>query len=338
MTRPLVAIDDGYAQIKLFGDNPAGGDPIRLSFRTSVRSGRGGLTSMDGGSSDSYRTEEGEEFTVSDSVAGENTQFDSFHTSTMNRVLVQHGLLKGGYGGLEVDLITGLPVADYFSSGEMDEAKIEAKTANLLKGLERIGRATPLARIANVEIGCQAVAAWVDYALDDDLENKVDLSKRIAIVDIGGRTTDIAVVVNGSQIDHDLSGTANVGVLDVYKALQHSIRARFGIRDAFPIAMLDKAVRAKTLELWGNDEDVSDLVAAAIAEIVPKVEREIERRLGDAASIFKVVFVGGGGALFRDIPERRLRNGHLPDDPEFSNARGLWKFSRLREKLASDAA
>lgn len=340
MTTPLVAIDDGYAQTKLYGDNPNGGAPIRLSFRTSVRSGRYGLTSMDGGSTDAYRTEEGEVFTVSDSVAGENTQFDSFHISTMNRTLVNHALSKAGYGGHEVNVVAGLPVSDFFLNGETNQGKIAEKTANLHKGIERVGGKTPLATIADVTIGCQAVAAWVDFVLDDQLEytlREQDLQKRIAIVDIGGRTTDIAVVVGGSQIDHSQSDTANIGVLDVYKALLAGIRTKFDIRDDFPTAVLDRAVRTGKIELWGEDQDVADLVEKAVAEIAGKVQREVERRIGDAASIFKVVFVGGGGALFASLPQS-MRNGHLPDDPEFSNARGLWKFARLREKLAAEAA
>lgn len=335
MTKPLVAIDDGYAQIKVFGDNPKGGAPISLSLRTSVRAGRFGLASLAGAATDAYQTEEGEDFTVSNDVAGENTQFDSFHTSTMNRVLVQHALSKAGYGGMEIELMTGLPVADYFTRDSIDEAKIEAKRANLQKGVKRIGGGD-LTRIAEVDVGCQAVAAWVDYALDDDLEFRIDASKRVGIIDIGGRTTDIAVIVNGSQIDHQQSGTANVGVLDVYKALMQSIRSKFGIKDDFPTAALDAAVRSGTIELWGKEEDIRDLVKGAVAEIGGKIEREIERRIGNAASLSAAVFVGGGGALFKDIPSR-MRNGVLPQDPEFANARGLWKFSRLQRKNAAAA-
>lgn len=333
---PLVAIDDGYAQIKIFGDNPDGGEMIKSTFRTSVRPGRYGLNSLNGEASDAYRADEGEEFTISDLVGGENTQFDSFHVSPMNRVLVHHGLAIAGYAGTSVDLITGLPVADYFNRDERNDRQIEAKRTNLLKGVTRLGSDKPLATVANVSVGCQAVAAWVDYALDDDLQMRIDPRRGVAIVDIGGRTTDIAVVMGGTRIDHAQSGTQNVGVIDIYNGLSEAIRSKFEIRDNIPHADLDRAVREKVIHLWGADQDVSDLVTKAVAEVSNKIDREIERKLGSAATLAAVVFVGGGGALLKDIPAR-MRNGVLADDPEFANARGLWKFARL-ERRKQEAA
>lgn len=331
MTTPfLVAIDDGYAQIKVYGDNPAGGAPVRQVFRTSVRSGRYGLSTLEGESKGAYHTEEGEDFTVSDQVAGENTQFDGFHTSSMNRALVHHGLSVAGYDGLEVELTTGLPVADYFLGEGTDDAKIEAKRKNLLAGISRAGRKDiPMPVVKGVDVGCQAVAAWFDYVFDDNMERRADPSQSIAIIDIGGRTTDVAVVVGGSQIDHAQSGTQNTGVLDVYKSLRDLVRKEFDIKDEIPLATLDRAVRTGTIRLWGDEQPIEALVAKALADIEGRIGREVQRRIGSAASLGAVVVVGGGGALFQNVA-KTFRNGALVEDPEFANARGLWKVSRLR--------
>jgi Actin-like ATPase involved in cell division len=326
----LVAIDDGYAQIKVFGDNPDGGAPVRHVFRTSVRSGRRGLTTMEGKSTGSYHVAEGEDFTVSEEVAGENTQFDGFHTSPMNRALVYHGLSSAGYDGRDVGLITGLPVADYFVGEGTNDAKIEAKRANLLAGISRgVGSSDPMPVVRGVDVGCQAVAAWFDHVFDDNLELRADAAQSIAIVDIGGRTTDVAVVVGGRQIDHAQSGTENIGVLDVYKALRDLVRKEFDISDEIPLATLDKAVRNRTIRLWGDERPIDELVTKALADIEGKIRREVQRRIGSAAALGAVVVVGGGGALFQSVSQN-FRNGKLTEDPEFANARGLWKVSRLR--------
>lgn len=324
---PIVAVDDGYAQTKLVGQSPTGEGLVSVVIRSSVRPGRYGLSSLGGArSSGSYRTEEGEDYTVSDDVEGESTQFDGFHTSPLNRVLVNHALATAGYGGMQVRVIAGLPVADFFLDGGLDKEKIEAKKLNLSKGVSSTS-AGKVATLSDIRIGCQAIAAFVDYLLDDDLNERDVPKKTIAVVDIGGRTTDIAVVKGGNSFDESKSGTTNLGVLDVYELISRSIRTKFGTRDKYPLAVLDSAVRERKVVLWGEEHDLSEEVDAAVREQEVKIAREVERRLGSASAVDKVVFVGGGAALFSNV-SAHFRNGVIAPDPEFANARGLFKYAR----------
>jgi plasmid segregation protein ParM len=324
----LAAVDDGYAQTKLYGENE-NGEIVKFRMRSSVRPGRYGLGAISGtGSVGLYDTEDGP-FTVSEDVEAENTQFDGFHLSTMNRVLVNHALVSAGYGGRDVDVITGLPVADFFINGLKDEEKVGQKRDNLLKSVS-LTSGGKVPGIKDVQVGCQAVAAWVDYALDDDVKERVEINGAVAIVDIGGRTTDVATVISGQSVDHARSGTANIGVLDVYKAVEAAITAQFKIRDRFPINDIDQAVRTGSIHLWGKSNDVSALVQGVIREHESKIAREVERRIGSGAAMNAVVFVGGGSALFSKISQN-FPNGVMLDDPEFANARGLYKYSRYRK-------
>lgn len=325
----LVAVDDGYAQTKLFTIGPDG-STVKKVIRSSVRAGRYGVGSIDGsGFIGLYDTEDGP-FTVSDKIEGENTQFDAFHTSTVNRVLVNHALIEAGLGGREIKLITGLPVRDFFVDGTRDAEKIALKQANLMKPVRPGADHIMMASIHDVTVGCQAVAAWVDFAMNDDLEIRDDIDGAVAIVDIGGRTTDIATVINGESVDHRRSATDNTGVLDVYAALVNGIHTRFKIRDNFPIADMDSALRnpAKTFRLWGKDHDISDIIDTVLAEHESKLARIIDRVIGTGASINKVVFVGGGSALFPNLTKAFPHNGEMVEDPEFANARGLHKYAR----------
>jgi plasmid segregation protein ParM len=327
-TKPLlVAIDDGYAQTKVYGEK-TDGTIGKYHMRSSVRPGRYGVGSISGnGFLGLYETEEGQ-FTASEDVEAESTQFDNFHTSTMNRVLVNHGLVGAGYGGLPVDIITGLPVADFFGhDGGMDEEKIALKKTNLKKPVQLASGSNRVALINSIQVGCQAVAAYYDYALDDELNEVRDTDGAIAIVDIGGRTTDIATVIGGTRIDHARSGTANIGVLDVYSAVKLGIWARERIRDNFPINVIDKAVRDGKVKLYGEEQDISKIVDEVKSEYQAKLKREIERQISTAATMNRVVFVGGGAALFTDIADT-FRNGYVSPDPEFANARGLYKHAR----------
>lgn len=333
-TKPLlVAIDDGYAQTKVYGERPDG-TIGKYHMRSSVRPGRYGVGSISGdGFMGLYDTEEGP-YTASEDIESESTQFDNFHTSTMNRVLVNHGLVGAGYGGLEVDIITGLPVADFFGAdGAKDETKIALKKANLKKEVQLVSGSSKVAILKDIHVGCQAVAAYIDYALDDNLNEIRDVDGAVAIVDIGGRTTDIATVIGGSRIDHARSGTANIGVLDVYKAVKQGIWTQEKIRDDFPINVIDRAVREGFIKLYGQKMDVSKIVSDVVAEYQAKLAREIERRISTGAAMNAVVFVGGGSALFKGIATT-FRNGFMSDDPEFANARGLYKYVRYQNQEA----
>lgn len=327
----LVAIDDGYAQTKLYGE-AEDGSVIRFNMRSSVRPGRYGLGSISGvGSVGLYDTAEDGPFTVSEDVEAEDTKFDGFHVSPMNRVLVNHALVGGGYAGKDVSIITGLPVADFFLNGFKDDDKVAAKRANLLKKVNLTSGEETTASILDVRVGCQAVAAWVDFALDDNLAEREGIDGAVAIVDIGGRTTDVATVIGGQSVDHARSGTANIGVLDVYRAVEAAIGAKFKIRDRFPTKQIDDAVRHGKIRLWGKDQDVKEIVDEVVKEHESKIAREIERRIGSGAAMSAVVFVGGGSALFDRIPSL-FPNGKMAADPEYANARGLFKYARYQSK------
>lgn len=328
----LVAVDDGYAQIKLYGETPDG-KVVKHLNRSSVRSGRYGIGSVSGdGMVGLYETEVGP-FTVSDEIEAENTQFDGFHTSAMNRVLVDHALVtaeNGIYSDRDIQLVTGLPVGDYFSQGFRNEEKISLKTNNLLKPVKLLSGGTPPA-IKSVTVGCQAVAAWFDYALDDNLEVRNDIDGEIAIIDVGGRTTDIATVIGGHSVDHARSSTANIGVLNVYNDVSKGLNVMFDLRADLKLKLIDEAVRTGKIRIWNEIHDVSDLVNKVIAEYKDKIAREVERRINSGATMNAVVFVGGGSAAFSNIA-REFRNGVIIDDPEFSNARGLFKFAKYKAR------
>ncbi len=342
--RILVAIDDGYAQIKLWGMRPDGTGTQRRLIRSSIKSGKHGLVGMGAGEGGigAYKVEEGETFTVSDHVDGETTQYDGFHTSPLNRVLITHALHEGGYGGRDVELMVGLPVKGYYKvSNDVDVAKIDAKKANLVKGVRRVSSDAPPARLAAIDVGCQAVSAWVDHMLDDDLKPKGEMKGNVAIVDVGGRTTDIAMIVNDSgrpTINMSQSTTVNVGVLDVYNAFIEGVQAKHEVEsDGFTLAMQDAAVRERSLMLFGSPTDVGDVVDDAIAQVEGKIQRIIEGKLRGGAALRSIVFVGGGSALLKRLAEP-FRNGHMAPDPEFANARGLYKYrqlSRMRTKTAA---
>jgi len=327
----LCAVDDGYAQTKVFADPVTGDEPVRFSCRSSITLGRHALGSLsgDGEGIGLYQTEEGLQYTVSDMVKSDNLQFDGFHTSPVNRVLVNHALIEAGFGGKPVVLWTALPVGDFYHGADRNAGAINRKVANLRRRVTGIipGAGDP-PELVDIKVGCQAVAAALDFCLNDDLtERHADVS-RVAVVDIGGRTTDIALIINGGTFVPSRSGTENVGVLDVHRNLSRLVQERFETSDDYSTDFIDRCLRSGTARLWRRDHDIADLIARAVEEPRERMAAMIARTLGSASDVDVILFVGGGASLFSGI-EKNFPNGEIAADPEFANARGLYKYARL---------
>lgn len=328
-TIPSVAVDDGFAQVKVVSIDDNGAFKCQ-SLRSSIR--HGAIASVSGnGAVATYSTDDGQtKMSVSDEVAGESTRFDGFHTSAMNRILIAHGLMAAGFANQTIDLCAGLPVSDYFLGEARNEELIDRKCRNLNIPVESlVPDAGACPKYRSIEIGCQAIAAFMDYAIDDSFRDREDIAvDRVGVVDVGGRTTDIAVILGGERYDADRCGTENIGVLNIHEAVSSLIRREFKTSEKYSADVIDRAVRSGSVRLWGKQIDIKHIIDEAKQETAQKLRNTITRMIGSASDLDAVLFVGGGAALFADMV-KEFPNGVLPDDPEFSNAKGLLKFMKV---------
>lgn len=329
-----VAVDDGYAQVKSLAF--IGGQTRRTITPTSVCASVEGITDLTGEADIRtlgwYETD-GRRFTAGERVAGEETRFASFHTSSLNRVAVYHALAVAGFSGHEVSLVAGLPVADYYLTGAgINSDLIGRKIANLKTEVTPLMAGQRPVRVTEVRVLAQAVAAWVDYAVKDnlDLRDDVDVTAPVGVIDIGGRTTDCAVVIQGNKIEHRRSGTENIGVIDLRSHLANLVARTWAGADNLPPASLDRAIRTGSLRLFGRDRDVAEMVNEARHIVSDGIRRAVERHLVSVADLEAVLIVGGGALVFPDM-EGFFPNGKIVDDPEFANARGMIKYVRTQQ-------
>src|SRR3546814_9603399 len=85
------------------------------------------------------------------------------------------------------------------------------------------------------------------YRYDDRMEIIPDRAGSVAIVDIGGRTTD-CVVINDWRIEHSRSGTEMVGVLDVCDKLrseEHTSELQSLMRNSYAVFCLKQKNKNK---------------------------------------------------------------------------------------------
>jgi plasmid segregation protein ParM len=321
-----IGLDDGYAYTKL-----ALPDGRLVAIPSRARVGRANVTWLNEAQhkiaeyqTDATRYAAGE-------VDGEPTYFDGYPFSGLNRVIVQHGMQQARLGGHSVLAVSGLPVSAFYrKDGSQRTETVEQKRASLKKPVEPIdGRLA--ASIAFHEVIPEALAAWYDHVITDS-NGQVTLAEErlgapIAVVDIGGRTTDYVVVADQAVV-HDASGSLRCGLLDVKRQVGEGIRARFDL-EVLGERLVEQAVQTGRVRLFGQDQDCSPLVREAQQQLIERLHAETRRQLGLGAELDRVLFVGGGAVALAEHIRDWFPNQALAEHPAFANARGMLKYLRF---------
>lgn len=325
-----VAVDDGFRRMKLVTSTGT-----KHSMPSVARSGFsltlvGGSDAGAGG----YETE-GRQFTVDAQINGEDTRFHDYAHSDFNRVLVHHMLQEAELGGKRIVLATGLPFQSFYvpNSSDPNQPLIDKKIANLKVAVSPMnGNSSPV--IERHQVTAQGLAAYIDHITDEqgDFRDGVDFEAPIAVVDVGGGTVDCVTVYGGGKLDHERSGTGDVGIGQVYDRMDTALRSKFGVTSKIRLQTLDQVARDKHIRLRGTTHDVSDIVDAAVREVCPEIIRKIKSCISDAAEMDSVLLVGGGAALMGEYIKAEYPHAVVPKDPEFANARGMLKYLMLTKE------
>jgi plasmid segregation protein ParM len=322
----LAGIDDGFAYTKLALPD---GRLLATPSRAHIGRCRVSWIQQTQRSIFEYQTD-GVVYSVGE-VDAAATRFEGYACSGLNRVIVQHALQQAELGGHRIDAVSGLPVSGYYrNTGALRREAIDDKRENLLEPVCPLS-GMPAAEIVYHEIIPEALAAWYDYVISDERgEARLDQARvalPVAVVDIGGRTTD-TVVVRGQAILHGSSGSIPFGLLDVEQSVADALQERFDL-EMVADRMVHRALKHRRLRLYGQEHDVSHEVLAAKAELVERLYAETRRQLGRAAELDQVLFVGGGTVALADHMTDWFPNQVIADQPAFANARGMLKYLRF---------
>ena len=320
-----VGLDDGYAFTKL-----ALPDGRLVAVPSRARLGRANVTWLDDAEQRIFEYEtEDQSFSVGE-VDGEPTYFDAYPFSGLNRAIVQHGLQQAGLGGLSLHAVSGLPVSSfYLKDGSRRETTLTKKRDSLTQAVHPIDGRLPAA-IAFHDVIPEALAAWYDHVITESDDGVQLASERlqapVAVVDIGGRTTDVVVVAD-QAVQHGSSGSLRCGLLDVKRAVTEGIRSRFDM-EVVSERSVEAAVQHGRVRLFGKDHDVADLVTTAQRQLVECLLAETQRQLGRGAELERILFVGGGTVALASHIRDWFVNQAVADHPAFANARGMLKYLR----------
>ena len=150
----------------------------------------------------------------------------------------------------------------------------------------------------------------------------METNEDVIIVDIGGRTTDIAYICNRK---HNKSSTVAVGTLDIYKAIADKLNAEYSLD--LGLQMIDRIIERGTLKVDNIDIDLRFITEILKSKFL-KIKEDLDFKF--PARTEKIILVGGGAKLFLKAFKKRYDNCDIADEPIFANSIG---FKKVGESL-----
>ncbi len=281
----------------------------------------------------SYETAEGA-YTVGEAGEADSTKSDAYPVSALNRVIVSHALRVANVAD-DIFAVTGLPIRKFYRRAGLNEPLIREKCANLKRNDVRSSDSTPLARICEHEVRAEGIAAWLDCVshASGDGGAEIDAQKakdRIGVVDIGGRTTDIAVIRDW-ELDVSRSTTVEIGMFTLLEEITEGVTEEYDFSPTFE--QIEQAKATGLLRMQGKEKDVSHIVAEAKRQVVKRIEAVVMQQFGNRASdIDQVLFVGGTSGYLASELKAWYPHAIIAQEPGFANARGMLRYAQLLQK------
>jgi len=228
-----------------------------------------------------------------------------------------------------LSIITGLPVADF-------DERNKALLCAMLEGphiIERTGKHQRAFTVENVYTLPQAMGSLFTLVLDK--KGKLvdgDLAAgRVAILDVGMLTTNLIMVDRLRYVETG-SDSITVGMGEALGKIAKDLKRQHSLDWTLQMSRVDRAVRARHVEVYDERVDISDMVdkhLTAIGDVIISKARS----LWGAGADLKAVIVTGGGAreltthVERAYPHTRQMGA---GDPQFGNVVGYLRAGLRR--------
>lgn len=221
-----------------------------------------------------------------------------------------HNVSRNGNGVIEVRyaLATGLPLKEVKQLGAQhvfrDRLMGKVHEVEFLQ-TPQVGNTTVRIEFESVDVYSEGQAAMMHLVTDEHgrIRNEELLQKSILINDIGGLSTDSAVIERGEP-DNINSDGMNSGVSEyldqiieqVYERYHHRIRSR---RNLVRDVLLAKDERKNHIFVDGKMTSIKDIVDDALMACAKAQHEHLERMWRKVSDLELVYQIGGGAALIR---------------------------------------
>ncbi|UOE57694.1 ParM/StbA family protein [Bacillus sp. CMF12] len=192
-----------------------------------------------------------------------------------------------------------------------------------------------------VKVYPEGFAAYINLVMDNNLNiiNKDLIDKRILIQDIGGLSTDIAVIKN-RNVDDDKAQGFNLGVSEALESIREEIRSKHGVeldsrRDV--VEIITKKNDRNHIMVKGSRTSVHDITDRILLDLAKKQYRLLRNVWLKNSQTEICYFVGGGSIVLKDYLKTLNNNldGYNIDFFE-DEKESIWMMANAYYKLISD--
>jgi plasmid segregation protein ParM len=192
-----------------------------------------------------------------------------------------------------------------------------------------------------VKVYPEGFAAFINLVMDNNsnIINKDLIDKRILIQDIGGLSTDIAVIKD-RKVDDDKAQGFNLGVSESLEWIREEIRSKHGIeldsrRDV--VEIITKKNDRNHIMVKGSRTSVHDIVDRIMLELAKKQYRHLRNMWQKNSQTEICYFIGGGSSVLKEYIKTLNNNldGYNIDFFE-DEKESIWMMANAYYKLIAD--
>ena len=194
-----------------------------------------------------------------------------------------------------------------------------------------------------VKVYPEGFAAFINLVMDNNLNiiNKELIDKQILIQDIGGLSTDVAVIKN-RKVDDDKAQGFNLGVSESLDAIREEIYARHGVEldsRLDVVEIITKKNDRNHIMVKGSRTSVHDIVDRILLELAKKQYRHLRNIWARNSQSEICYFIGGGSIVLKDYL-KTLNNSLDGYNIDFfeDEKESVWMMANAYYKLISDFA
>ncbi|MFC0560773.1 ParM/StbA family protein [Halalkalibacter alkalisediminis] len=203
---------------------------------------------------------------------------------------------------------------------------------------------TVIIEFADVLVNGEGVSAFLDLTTDDKLHSKNEElhNQCVMINDIGGISTDTAVILTGGEIDNTASKGIDEGTLTYLEEISESIYKELHIKLKSLKHVVDIIKSGKTVSVKGKRIPVHHIIDPILRRAAKTQMKHIESVWEKAPEVEKSIQIGGGAMILREYMEELNKEKQYPilfidttdDDEEaiWMIARAYWKALQLYVK------
>ncbi|WP_217990468.1 plasmid segregation protein ParM domain-containing protein, partial [Enterobacter hormaechei] len=219
-----------------------------------------------------------------------------YQYTDVNVLAVHHALLNSGLKPQPVSLTVTLPISEFYTRDcQKNELNIQRKIDNLMRPVKL--NKGEVFTIEHVEVMPESLPAVFERLVKDN----VGQFEKSLVIDLGGTTLDVGVIVGQFDSVSAIHGNSDIGVSLVTNAALTALKMASSNTSAM---VADELIKQRTnadfVRQVINDESKTALVLDTIDSAIATLGAQVVDDLAGFRDVNRVYIVGGGAPLIED--------------------------------------